>query len=421
MRSARQPPQRWQLRSLREGDAASIQLSSLLAFIAAHERLPDRMCRGVTRIFVHAAAVLGVLESLRDAHRAHDDRPVPLADLLATVRRWIESQTFSPRTGSNGMMLLDAPAAAYADIDDLRLVGLVDADWPERSRRSIFYPSQLLAQLGWPAEADRLAAARARFHDLLRLPRVRVSASTFTLEDDAIVPASVVSRRDRSRRLAVQHLPAPDGARVFLHEALAEEPTVASALVARRCEWLTLRASRSPGTDLRITGTAGPREPAVYSVSSLERYLECPFKYFAAHVLRLPEERADESGLTPQERGQFLHEVFEVFFTRMAGVRAAQRDHQRHHGRCRADCSRTSPNVISRRCRSPTGRSSARISWDRRQPPGSRSARSRLKSSREAKSSSGCSSTNCEGAFRISDRDRAIGRCGSARRPIASI
>jgi ATP-dependent helicase/DNAse subunit B len=52
-----------------------------------------------------------------------------------------------------------------------------------------------------------------------------------------------------------------------------------------------------------------------YSVSSLERYLECPFKYFAAHVLRLPEERADESGLTPQERGQFLHEVFEAFFT----------------------------------------------------------------------------------------------------------
>ena len=39
-----------------------------------------------------------------------------------------------------------------------------------------------------------------------------------------------------------------------------------------------------------------------------------PFKYFAAHVLRLPEERADESGLTPQERGQFLHAVFERFF-----------------------------------------------------------------------------------------------------------
>ena len=31
-------------------------------------------------------------------------------------------------------------------------------------------------------------------------------------------------------------------------------------------------------------------------------------------MLRLPEERADEPGLTPRERGQFIHEVFEQFF-----------------------------------------------------------------------------------------------------------
>jgi ATP-dependent helicase/DNAse subunit B len=31
-------------------------------------------------------------------------------------------------------------------------------------------------------------------------------------------------------------------------------------------------------------------------------------------VLKLPEERADEWGLTPQERGQFVHAVFEMFF-----------------------------------------------------------------------------------------------------------
>jgi ATP-dependent helicase/DNAse subunit B len=61
-------------------------------------------------------------------------------------------------------------------------------------------------------------------------------------------------------------------------------------------------------------GAAGVREPSVYAVSGIERYLECPFKYFAAYVLRLPEERGEESGMTPQERGQFLHQVFEAFF-----------------------------------------------------------------------------------------------------------
>ena len=33
-------------------------------------------------------------------------------------------------------------------------------------------------------------------------------------------------------------------------------------------------------------------------------------------MLRLDEEREDESGLSPQERGQLLHEVFETFFAR---------------------------------------------------------------------------------------------------------
>jgi RecB family exonuclease len=304
-----------ELRALRTAHCASTQLSSLLGFIAAHERVPTPDVPGFESHLRARAAVLSVLESLRDAHRTHDDAAVPLAELLATVRRWIEGQTFSPRTGSGGILLVDAPAAAYADVDDVRLVGLVESDWPDRSRRSIFYPPQLLAQLGWHSDTERLAAARARFHDLLRLPRVNVSVSTFTLEDDAIVPGSVFLEEIDHAGRPVQQLPSPEGVRVFLHEALADEPTVAAALDGVPLEWLTLRASRSSGADLAYHGSAGIRDPMVYSVSSLERYLECPFKYFAAYVLRLPEERADESGMTPQQRGQFLHEVFETFFS----------------------------------------------------------------------------------------------------------
>jgi ATP-dependent helicase/nuclease subunit B len=78
--------------------------------------------------------------------------------------------------------------------------------------------------------------------------------------------------------------------------------------------WIALRASRSPDDAPFFHGAAGPRDPAVYAVSHVERYLECPFKYYAARVLQLDEEREDESGLSPQERGQLLHEVFETFF-----------------------------------------------------------------------------------------------------------
>ncbi len=303
-----------ELRGVREAGSASLQLSSLLSFIAAHERIPDPVTPGRDGHLRARSAVIGILESLRDAHRVHDDGPLVVSELVTTIRRWIEGQTFSPRTGMSGVRLFDAAAAPYAELDELRLVGLVESDWPEKGSRSIFYPSQLLAQLGWPAEGDRLSAARARFHDLLRLPRIRTTVSTFTLEEDAIVPASVFLEEIDRAGLPVQHLAASDDTRVLIHEALSEEPVVPTAIGGEPREWLSLRMSRTPGSADTYHGTAGSREAIAYSVSSLERYLECPFKYFASHVLKLPEERADEWGLTPQERGQFVHAVFETFF-----------------------------------------------------------------------------------------------------------
>ncbi len=303
-----------ELREATGAPSASAQVMSLIAFVSTHERLPGEQDPWRARHLRARAAVLAALESLRDAFQGHDDRPVPLADLTNTVRRWIEAQTFSPRTGARGVRLLDAPAAAYADVDELRLAGLVDSDWPDRGRRSIFFPSSLLMQLGWPSDADRLSAARARFQDLLRLARRRVSVSAFTLEDDAIVPASAFLEEVESAGLPVEHVPPPEPARVFLHEALSEAPLAAAALPGPAREWLALRASRSDAAGDVYHGAAGARGAGVYAVSSVERYLECPFKYFATYVLRLPEERDDESGLTPQERGHFLHAVFELFF-----------------------------------------------------------------------------------------------------------
>ena len=145
-------------------------------------------------------AILGALAALADAHAAHDDEPLLVTELANTVRRWIEGQTFSPRTGTEGLTLLDARAAAYADVDELRLVGLVESDWPERARRSIFYPASLLGQLGWPNEIDRLTAARARFHDLLRLraaPRLGLHLHARRRRDRRAV---AVRRRGRSVR-----------------------------------------------------------------------------------------------------------------------------------------------------------------------------------------------------------------------------
>jgi RecB family exonuclease len=299
---------------------AAAQLNAVLEFVTVFERRTGAGSRSDSDLEIGErhmrarAAIVGALVALRDAHAAHDDRPLPPAELWATVRRWIEGQTFAPRTGTGGVRLLDAAAAPYARLDAVRLVGLVESDWPERSSPSIFYPAVLLRELGWPADADLLRAARARFEDLLHLPAQEVSASTFTLEDDAIVPPSPFVENVVRAGLEVHRAGSGPFVRIFAHEALSLPPLSPAAASTAAAGWLALRTSRTAGADARYHGEVGPRAARVYAVSHVERYLECPFKYFAAQVLRLEEEREDESGLTPLERGQLLHGVFESFY-----------------------------------------------------------------------------------------------------------
>jgi ATP-dependent helicase/nuclease subunit B len=127
------------------------------------------------------------------------------------------------------------------------------------------------------------------------------------------VPASPFLDELEEPRMAIEHVPATQAARVFVHEGLSEEPVESSLLSGPPREWLAVRVSRTGSAELN-RGAVGARPPAVYAVSSVERYLDCPFKYFASYVLRLQEERDDEAGMTPLERGLFLHSVFEMFF-----------------------------------------------------------------------------------------------------------
>jgi RecB family exonuclease len=303
--------------------AVSQHLAVLLSFVRAHERLQEDGRPASPRHLRARAGVLRVLEDLRDAASRFDDPDVGLGELAASVRRWLESQTFTPARGEAGVQMLDAQSARYGDFDQVHLAGLIAGDWPEASSRNIFYPPFLLASLGWPPESARLAAERAAFADLLRLARRRVSVSSFTLEDDSIVEPSPLLEEVERSGLATARMDGTPLPRVFTDEALTNTAAVPpAALSAMALEWLDLRASRTPATAPQFHGftalqagdeTAAPLERA-YTITGIDRYLECPFKYFARSVLDLPDEAPDELGLSARERGRFVHEVFRAFF-----------------------------------------------------------------------------------------------------------
>ncbi|MGE3510451.1 MAG: PD-(D/E)XK nuclease family protein [Vicinamibacterales bacterium] len=297
------------------GDAgpASGQLRRVVAFLGtrlrpleAHDRFGPREQRART-------ALLGLLAALADAHAAFHDPVWTIAELAAAVRRWIEEETFADEPTGEGVQLLNDRAVRYGSYDDITIVGLIESEWPERQARNIFYPSGLLKALGWPSEHTRRSAADARFVDLLGTAARRVAVSTITLDDEAIVMRSM--QLDEIPRARLSAVPSRQrDARITVDEALARAPVDLRPLAETTREWATLRQRRPPGTEPRYHGDVGPRPSRAWSVSALESYLACPFKFFAQHVLRLDEEPEDSDVMNPRQQGQFVHKVFEEFF-----------------------------------------------------------------------------------------------------------
>ena len=260
-------------------------------------------------------AVLSAIHGLRRAHQYLDDSPVELKTIAAMIRRWIEGQTFSPRAGSSGVQLIDAQAARYGEFDEVFLVGLVEGEWPQRA-----VEEHLLS--GIAAESARLArlahAAGRRARGISRLDGAGPPPG-------APFDVRAGERLDSSARACFWRTPigsvsAPRccrsqaRSRMFVHEALAIDPVEPSAVEGEASAWLGLRTARSEAAADRFHGAAAAYKPAAYSVSSLERYLQCPFRFFSERVLGLQEDPEDEATLNPKELGIFVHEVFQKFF-----------------------------------------------------------------------------------------------------------
>ncbi|MEO7191312.1 MAG: PD-(D/E)XK nuclease family protein [Vicinamibacterales bacterium] len=301
-----------ELSGYRLAPSASEQVGALAGFLRRHERiLSDRVEEWADRHRRARVAVLSVLDQLVEAYRRHDDRHREHDELAAAIHHAIEAQTFMPRRGHVGVHLVDAVAAKFGDFDEVYLVGLAETDWTERQRRSFFYSSGLLKSLGWPQDTDQAEAEHAAFRDVLTLARVRTRLSSFELDGDTVVARSPMI--ELARGLPTLRVdPLPRGG-LFADEVLTSG-AMPDGLEDGRAAWLSLRHRRPDLGSAAYSGQSDRQPSGVYRVSQVDRYVTCPFKYFAEHVLRLREERDELSGLTPVERGTLLHTLFERFY-----------------------------------------------------------------------------------------------------------
>ena len=291
---------------------ASNQVRCVAAFLRARQLGPGEGDEWRQAYLRARAAVLGSLDALADAYERHDDRHREADELVAAIRHQVERQTFSPARNQAGVHLVDAVAARFGEFDHVHLVGLVETDWPERQRRSIFYTSGLLKVLGWPQDADHAAAQLAGFRDLTGLPSRSLHLHAFHLEGDAMVGLSPMVEVARGLPAVLSDVLPP--VQIFSDEVLSGASQDDAQLPEDAAAWLDARRQRPPLDDERYRGVGLPQAPQAYRVSKVDRYVTCPFQYFAESVLHLQQENEEAVGLTPMERGTLMHDLFERFY-----------------------------------------------------------------------------------------------------------
>ena len=305
--------------------------------------------RGSRATCARRAAVLSALhDAARRARGARSGAAVDRASSPAPSGDGSKGRRSRRVSAPRGVMLLDAARralrrprrAAHRRSQRSRLAGA-----EHRAASSI--RSRCSASSGGRATRIGCRPSRARFQDLLRLPRRRVSLSTFTLEDDSIVSPSPLLEDVDAVGLPVERLivAARDGRRPRVHARGARAGRAGRARRAstgEAADWLALRAvahvrrAAIPRRDGRRARRRCTRSAGWSATSSARSSI------YAAHVLKLPEERDEQAWMTPQERGSFRPRGVRELLPRVAAARP-RRDHDGERRRRRSRCSRPSP------------------------------------------------------------------------------
>ena len=236
-----------------------------------------------------AAEVESLRQALEEASPLLPDRALRLDEFWRAVRPSIEQglvRTLDRRR--NVVHLLSVYEARQWELPVVMVCGLTEKEFPRRPRQDPFFPEA--ARRALRAAGIRLRTAEEWEREEEFLFEVARSRATYSLvlsfpESDASGAGTLPSR-------FLDGIPAAPDRRTARIRPRLEAPAPSPLL--RSAE--AVSAFRAAAT--------------VFSPSGLERYLDCPFLYFAERALRLesrpprPDERLD-----PLLRGTIVHEV----------------------------------------------------------------------------------------------------------------
>ena len=265
----------------------------------------------------------------------------PLGSYISRLRLMVAQSTYPwGNPNDDGIRILPLDQTKELSFDTVILGGLVDGEFPEVFRADTFLPPHRRR-----TESDRLREDRFLFYQALTLYRKRLYLLS-PKHDGAVELVSSAFIDELQRVAEINTVPDDDstlfsredflknyGAFVWEHSEVErlEEPAVPSTMLPTLplvVHNIRVEKSRTVTHDERkYEGCLHPnsltpssrhalekRREWTYSVSQLETYGECPFRYFSNRVLDLNLTEEQETGLTNLEKGSLAHRILFDFY-----------------------------------------------------------------------------------------------------------
>lgn len=281
------------------------------------------------------------------------DRPMAAAEFLRFFRQALAGQTVRLEGHNEQAVQVVSPAGVRGvTFRAVFILGLTDGEFPLRERENWLYDDRERAEMASLGLTLTTAAFRRAEEDLYFAVAVALAEEMLTIsgrEDAETLPSPYIAEVVRlfapeavttDRYSAVEFFPATYdevfSARELTGKALLDTRGAAGPEARAAGGYVLANLAdgdfdrrvaaekdrgRGPGPYDGLVGTDGGEEhgPPVFSITALEDYAQCPFRYFATRSLKLKEweEKEEEAGY--DVIGNIYHEVLATFLRAHCG------------------------------------------------------------------------------------------------------
>ncbi|GEM_PF-513648 len=312
----------------------------LLQELRVEERLLDKSAISIaastldldTRAY---RALLDLLDELQSLFRfmGNEEEKRPLEYYEQRLKPALIIERFDTRSAPNAVLVTSLAQSISQPADYLFLAGLVEGAFPSPYQPQVFLTESLQRGEQKQRLEERVLFYQAitNFRKELYLsyprrasggPEINRSSFINALEEVAILesasrPNGIFSYADLFREGIEVELPQSETVTAESYFATLREFVPLASKAVKERENISDTVFRGLVDPSLLTDDEREvleyNRTRVWSVTQLELYAKCPFRYFAQEVLALDEEREAEEGLDARDRGSLLHEVLREF------------------------------------------------------------------------------------------------------------